>query len=61
MSWSPAVDFDAGRVSVERSPAFDAPWLVFGPAEGHVLLLACFYEWAEAIRYAHHYAERSRA
>ena len=45
------------RVSVERSPAFDAPWLVFGPVE----LLACFFEWAEAIRYAHHYAERSRA
>ena len=49
------------RVSIERSPAFDAPWLVFGPVEGHVLLLACFYEWAEAIRYAHHYAERSHA
>ena len=30
------------RVSVERSPAFDAPWLVLGPAEGrvHVHVLA---------------------
>ena len=51
---------DAGRVSVERSPAFDAPWLVFGPVKGRALVLAYFYEWAEAIRYAHHYAERSR-
>ena len=49
------------RVTVERFPAFDAPWLVIGPAEGRVLLLAYFYEWAEAIRYAHHYAERQRA
>ena len=50
------------RVSVERSPAFDAPWLVLGPAEGHVHVhvLGCFYEWAEAIRYAHNYAERPR-
>ena len=46
------------RVSVERSPAFDAPWLVFGPVEGRVLLLACFFEWAEAVHYAHDYAHR---
>ena len=49
------------RVRVERSPDFDAPWLVLGPVKGRVLLLAYFYEWAEAIRYAHDYAERSRA
>ena len=58
MSWSPAADFDAVRVSVERSPAFDAPWLVFGPVEGCVLLLACFFEWSEAIHYARDYAHR---
>ena len=48
------------RVSIERPPAFDAPWLVLGPAEGHVHVhvLGCFYEWAEAIRYAHNYAHR---
>ena len=46
------------RVSVERSPSFDAPWLVFGPVEGRVLLLACFFEWTEAVRYAHDYAHR---
>ena len=46
------------RVSVERSPAFDAPWLVFGPVDGRVLLLACFFEWTNAAHYAHHYAHR---
>ena len=46
------------RVSVERSPAFDAPWLVIGPVKGRPLVLAYFYEWAEAIHYAHHYAHR---
>ena len=61
MSWSPAVDFDAVRVRVERSPIFAAPWLVFGPVKGRPLVLAYFFDWAEAIRYAHHYAERSRA
>ena len=45
-------------VTVERSPAFDAPWLVFGPVDGRVLLLACFFEWSEAIHYAHDYAHR---
>lgn len=49
------------RVRVERSPAFDAPWLVFGPVKGRVLLLACFFEWTNAAHYAHHYAERSHA
>ena len=53
MSWA-----SSARVSVERSPAFDAPWLVFGPVKGRPLVLAYFFEWAEAIRYAHHYAHR---
>ena len=46
------------RVSVERSPAFDAPWLVIGPVKGRALVLAYFYEWAEAIHYAQRYAHR---
>ena len=58
MGWPPADDYDACRVSVERSPAFDAPWLVFGPVEGRALLLACFFEWSEAVYYAHDYAHR---
>ena len=50
------------RVSVERSLApRTAPWIVIGPVKGQALVLAYFYDWAEAIRYAHHYAERSRA
>ena len=49
------------RVRVERSPAFDAPWIVIGPVKGESLVLAYFYEWAEAVHYAHHYAERSHA
>ena len=53
MSWA-----SSARVSVERSPAFDAPWLVFGPVGGRVLLLACFFEWSEAVHYAHDYAHR---
>ena len=46
------------RVSVERSLIFAAPWLVFGPVKGRPLVLAYFFEWAEAIRYAHDYAHR---
>ena len=49
------------RVSVERSPAYDAPWLVIGPVKGRPLVLAYFFEWTEAVRYAHHYTERSHA
>ena len=49
------------RVRVERSLIFAAPWLVFGHVKGRPLVLAYFFDWAEAIRYAHHYAERSRA
>ena len=49
------------RVTVERSLIFAAPWLVFGPVKRRRLVLAYFFDWAEAIRYAHHYAERSRA
>ena len=44
------------RVRVERSPAFAAPWLVIGPVKGRVLVLAYFYEWAAAVRYAQRYA-----
>ena len=46
------------RVTVERSLIFAAPWLVFGPVKGRPLVLAYFFEWDEAIRYAHDYAHR---
>lgn len=46
------------RVTVERSLIFAAPWLIIGPVKGEPLVLAYFFEWAEAIRYAHDYAHR---